>query len=191
MARYRASCTSLVNGEISCFLYLSRKWRDVVLPVLFLQSSGPLVNRLIVHRTERSVSITVPWPSCRVSVIFCPNLKCGGKFQWKSHTWTFTKIRSAWVAFIHSERQTAGGRMGTHDEASSTFSHTSLRTCLKWNNLDGKLNVNACRLMSHPLPVQKNHGHVPIQLLLRPYTDNSSWKWRHNHTKLIANRRVI
>jgi hypothetical protein len=57
MARYRVSCTTLVNGEILWFLYLvngeissslysriwrdivvlvSRKWRDIVFPVLLV-----------------------------------------------------------------------------------------------------------------------------------------------------------
>jgi hypothetical protein len=30
MTRHHTSCTSLVNGEILCFVYLSRKWRNIV-----------------------------------------------------------------------------------------------------------------------------------------------------------------
>jgi len=105
-----------------------------------LQNAGRLVNCLLVHCTERSVSITVSRSSaCGVPAIFVQNRNVATHF---SENLTHELQRKS-----ARHKSLSSNPTDTHDEASSPYSHSALRTRLKWNNLDAKLNVNACRLI--------------------------------------------
>jgi len=164
------------------------RWRATC-TYLAMQNAGRLVNCLFVHCTERSVPITVSRSSSRrVPAIFVQIWNVATNFSEKSHM----KIRSAWVAVIQSDRRT-----DTHDEAGCPYSHSASVTRLKWNNYDGKLDVNACRLIYIHFRSTKTKAVCQSSFLYGPYTDNLSCdvttvtrhlnrKWHRTRAKLSA-----
>lgn len=55
-SRDRISCTFLVNGEMSCFLYLSRKERDILFPVRVLIKATCTESKLFLKHPSISQS---------------------------------------------------------------------------------------------------------------------------------------